>query len=181
MTNKRLQFTVGILALVGVAAAVQLGWAHRAQAVKEARAIKAWQQIPPASAYPNAVAYQGTQSGFHSVTIASIVRGQNSATAGVAGSWVLTYTGNNPPLVQQISLTGIVRHTPFNIMVRGFQPSLTAIRIGAHQYLYYETQWNNPTWAFSVTQSRLEFQTSVALIQLASGQVITVPQQSPKI
>ncbi len=85
MTNKRLQFTVGILALVGVAA-VQLGWAHRAQAVKEARAIKAWQQIPPASAYPNAVTYQGTQSGFHSVTIASIVRGQNSATAGVAGS-----------------------------------------------------------------------------------------------
>lgn len=66
-------------------------------------------------------------------------------------------------------------------MVRGFQPSLTAIRIGAHQYLYYETQWNNPTWAFSVTQSRLEFQTSVALIQLTSGQVITVPQQSPKI
>lgn len=180
MTSKHLQFTVGILALVVVAAAVQLGWAHRAQTVKEADAIKALQQIPRASAYPNAVTYQGTQNGFHSVVMASIVGGRNPVSAAVAGNWVLTYTGNNPPPVQQISLTGIVRHTPFNIMVRGFQPPLTAIRIGDHQYLYYETQWNNPTWAFSVTQSRAEFQTSVALIRLTSGQVITVQQQSPK-
>lgn len=181
MASRKLRFTVGVVVLFAVAATTaKVGWDHYVQSAKEATAIKTLHQIPAASTYPNAVTYQGTGGGFHSVTIASIVGGQNSVTAGVAGSWVLTYTGNNPPSVREISLTGTVQHTQFYIMVRGFHPSTSPTRIGPHRYLYYETQWNDPAWPFRVTQSQAEFQTSVASIRLISGQVVTVRQQSPK-
>lgn len=162
------------LMLAGVIAYV--GWIAYAQASQRADAIKTLQELPPVNAYPNAKVYSGTKDGFRSIVIASVEPGQNSVSATLSGSWVVTYRGNNPPTVNRINLIGTVQHQRFNIVLQGFMPPKVAVPIGMHRYLYYEIQWNNPAWAFDVMQTRAEFQTSVAVIRLASGQVIQIPQ-----
>lgn len=181
MKRKNHRFILGlVIGLILAVITAYIGWIAYAQASQRADAIKTLRQLPPVNAYPNAKVYSGTKDGFQSIVIVAVEPGDNSASATLSGSWVVTYKGNNPPAADQIGLTGIVQHLTFNIVLQGFTPPKVAVPLRMHRYLYYEVQWKNTEWAFDVTQTRAEFQTSVAVIRLASGQVIQIPlHQSP--
>lgn len=168
--------TGSVIGVILAAVATHLLWTAYAQAAQRADAMKMLHQLPPVNAYPHAKVYSGTNDGFKSIVIVSVEPGQNSVSATLSGSWVVTYTGSNPPAVNQISLIGIVQHVAFNIALHGYTHPKVPVPIGMHRYLYHEVQWNNPAWAFDVTQTRNEFKTSVAVIRLASGQVVRIPQ-----
>lgn len=168
------RFIIGLSLGFAVFAGIRVGWTHYEERIAQVTAQKELKQIPPARVYPDAITLRGQRDGFQSVLIASVEGTYPSVVSVVSGSWVLTYTGNNPPEVTSLAVYGFVDNINYVIVLRSFSLPLHAVKIGPHRYLYWcTTQWSNP-WPFSPEQTRAEFRTSVVRIGLASGRDILI-------